>query len=139
MKKGFTLIELLVVISIIGILATLIAANLNSARSRARDAERKSDLKNVSTALRIYYNDKGTYPLTSGFSFGAPFTDGSTTYMDKVPNDPLVAKGYSYKYEQTKNGDGFTLSACLENSNDSQGVPASGISCTSNLMFQFIQ
>ena len=51
-QKAFTLVELLVVISLIGILATLVLANLNSARERARDAERKSDLRNIQTALR---------------------------------------------------------------------------------------
>ena len=61
-KKGFTLIELLVVVSLLGVLATLVIANLNSARERTRDATRKSDLRNIQTALRLYYNDKGTYP-----------------------------------------------------------------------------
>jgi type II secretion system protein G len=125
LNHAFTLIELLVVVSIIGILATLVAANLYSARSRARDAERKSDLKNISTALRIYYNDKTIYPATVGFSFGVPFTSGTMTYMEMVPNDPLP--GQVYQYTQTNSGDGFTLKACLENSSDSQGVAASGI------------
>ena len=134
-KHGFTLIELLVVVSIIGILATLVVANLNSARSRARDAARKSDLRNISTALRLYYNDKAIYPLT--FSFGVPFTNGSTTYMAMVPKDPLPDQ--SYQYTQTPGGDGFTLRACLENGSDSQGVPVSGITCPGTLMFQVIQ
>jgi type II secretion system protein G len=135
-KFGFTLIELLVVISIIGILATLVAANLNSARSRARDAERKSDLKNISTALRLYYNDKATYPTT--FSFGAQFASGGTTYMEVVPEDPLSPDQH-YQYTLIPGGDGFTLRACLENGSDSQGVAVSGITCPGTKMFQVIQ
>ena len=135
-KFGFTLIELLVVISIIGILAVLVSANLNSARSRARDAARKSDLRNISTALRLYYNDKAPFP--AAFTFGAPFTSGSTTYMEMVPEDSL-SPDQSYQYTQTPGGDGFTLRACLENNSDKQGVAKSGITCPGTLMFQVTQ
>jgi prepilin-type N-terminal cleavage/methylation domain-containing protein len=143
-KFGFTLIELLVVISIIGILATLVAANLNSARSRARDAQRKSDMRNVGTALRLYYNDKATYPTyPAQFAFGAEFISGTTTYMDMVPNDPLYNANDSppiqYVYVRDEDGDGFTLKACLENASDSQGIAASGITCSSSWMFQVKQ
>lgn len=134
--QGFTLIELLVVISIIGILATLVTANLNSARSRARDAERKSDLKNISTALRIYYNDKAGYPTT--LSFGAPLISGSTTYMEKVPDDPLTEQNYNYTSSDT---DTFVLSACLENASDAncQNLTISGWSCPTSCVFQLKQ
>ena len=119
---GFTLIELLVVISIIGILATLVAANLNSARSRARDAERKSDLKNIQTALRLYYNDNNRYPVS--LNWGSPFTslDGNTIYMSTLPEDPLPSQ--TYFYGLGTDTDTYTLAACLENTSDSQGVPA---------------
>lgn len=52
-KKGFTLIELLVVIAIIGLLSTLAVVSLNSARAKARDARRMSDVKQVSTVFEI--------------------------------------------------------------------------------------
>lgn len=137
LKRGFTLIELLVVISIIGILAVLISANLNSARSRARDAARKSDIKNIQTALRLYYNDKGSYPAT--VTFGSEWKVGTTVYMNKVPQD-LLSPAQTYKYTvDAVDTDLYTLSACLENSSDKQGVDASGITCPSNWMFQVKQ
>jgi prepilin-type N-terminal cleavage/methylation domain-containing protein len=52
-KKGFTLIELLVVIAIIGLLSTLAVVSLNSARQKARDAKRLSDIKQISTSIEL--------------------------------------------------------------------------------------
>jgi len=58
-RKGFTLIELLVVIAIIGLLSTLAVVSLNSARSKARDAKRLSDMKTMSTAIELSLADTG--------------------------------------------------------------------------------
>lgn len=60
--SGFTLIELLVVISIIGILAALILANMVGIRERAADTKTKNDMNQLKTALRIVYNDTQSYP-----------------------------------------------------------------------------
>ena len=147
LAQGFTLIELLVVISIIGILATLVTANLTSARSRARDAERKSDLKNIETALKLYSNDNsGIYPAENAIPWGGIWQSaGNTVYMQVVPQDPLYNASDSnpqkYKYVLGTTGDTFTLSACLENNSDSQGVPAvsGAFSFPCTTMFQIQQ
>ena len=129
--KGFTLIELLVVVSLIGVLATLVLANLNAARQRGRDAQRKSDLRNIQTALRLYYNDFDNYPAnmagniagcgadgTSICIWGDPFESGVQTYMSTLPTDPLPSIDYSYAQIDA---DDYTLTACLENASDEKG------------------
>ncbi len=64
--RGFTLIELLVVIAIIAMLASVILASLNTARSKARDAKRISDLDQIRTALALYQgNHNGQFPAST--------------------------------------------------------------------------
>ncbi len=143
LQKGFTLIELLVVISIIGVLTTLVFSNLNAARSRARDAQRKSDMRNISTGLRLYFNDWGTYPgqdgsaningcgngtpeviPTSTCTWGGSWSNGSAaTYMTVLPKDPLSTQQYFYNRDPLYT-DKYTVSACLENGSDPSGVTA---------------
>lgn len=113
MKKAFTLIELLVVISIIGILATLVINNLSDARARARDSQRKTNLSQLKTALRLYYNDNQKYPTDSD-SIGTPggifeSSDANTVYMTQLPEE------FTY---QSADGDNFTLIVTLENASD---------------------
>ena len=57
LKKGFTLVELLIVVAIIGILSTLLMANFIGVRQRARDAQRKADLRQIQSALELYRSD----------------------------------------------------------------------------------
>lgn len=114
---GFTLIELLVVIAIIGILSTLLTANFIGVRQRSRDAQRKSNLRQIQSALELYRADNASYPLDSSRPFStcqASFGAGSATYMKQVPCDP---SGPSYTY--TSSGSTYTLVACLENTKDS--------------------
>lgn len=130
-SSGFTLIELLVVIVIIGILSTLLIVNFSSSRSRARDVRRKSDLNQIKTAVRLYYNDFQQYPANSGTlirgcgtngtsncSWGGEFSAGTEIYMKSLPQDPVNSGGYVYSYAQTGAGQGFTLTTQLENASD---------------------
>ncbi len=80
-KKGFTLIELLVVISIIGILSTLSVVSLRSARGKARDAVKKSDLNAISTAIELYNIEESNYDI-----FDVNCVDSDTTVVETTGN-----------------------------------------------------
>lgn len=139
-KNGFTLLELLVVISIIGILSALLLANFNAARERARDTQRKGDIRNIQTALGIYYSDYGGFPTSgTGANIGKIIGCGQQTspgpfvceygsswnpeqgkvLMSTLPKDPLSIQ--TYYYTQT-NLDTYSLQACLENKSDDKAV-----------------
>lgn len=60
-KLGFTLIELLIVVAIIGILASIVLASLNSARVKGGDAAIKSNLVNIRGQAEIIYSGSGCY------------------------------------------------------------------------------
>ena len=98
-QRGFTLVELLVVIAIIGLLSSVVFASLNSARTKSRDARRAADIRQIATALALYYGDNNnTYPVATAWFGGTgncwgTVTDtwipgGLSTYMAKLPLDP---------------------------------------------------
>ena len=87
-KQGFTLIELLVVIAIIGLLSTLSIVALNQARARSRDARRIADIKQIQTALEMYYNDNNAYPATATVVAGGRIGSSTNPYMAIIPSAP---------------------------------------------------
>ncbi|MCX6717194.1 MAG: type II secretion system protein [Candidatus Taylorbacteria bacterium] len=87
-KNGFTLIELLMVISIISLLTTIIFSYTSETRAKARDSVRLSDMKQVGTAMQMYYQDTGRIPT----SFG----DLVPNYLPSIPVDPGTHSVYNF-------------------------------------------
>ena len=131
-KQGFTLIELLVVIAIIGLLSTLSIVALNSARARSRDARRVSDIKQIQTALEMYYNIEDRYPAT--MTSGGSIATGTYKFMTIVPSAPTPPDNpggaatpcdtttNAYKYTVGTNSVTYTLTYCL--GGETGGIPA---------------
>ncbi|MDR2411484.1 MAG: prepilin-type N-terminal cleavage/methylation domain-containing protein [Candidatus Peribacteria bacterium] len=61
-KKAFSLVELIVSITILVILSSISFISYNSYLTKARDTQRKSDISYVSSALKSYKQQKGSYP-----------------------------------------------------------------------------
>lgn len=93
-QLGFTLLEVLVVVSVIGILAGIVAVNLSSARRLARDARRKQDAQEIQSALELYYNDTKAYPATSDLLVRS---QTGQTYLTSLPLDPSTGQRYTYR------------------------------------------
>ena len=69
--RGFTLIELLVMIAIIGILASVVLASLNTARDKGSDAALKGGLSQIRAQAELFYDGGRTY---AGFCANATTT-----------------------------------------------------------------
>ena len=149
-KKGFTLIELLIVVAIISILTGIGATRYQEVIKRGRDAQRKSDLRSVATALEQYYGDRSAYPIedpgVSGglycFStttsllwgtrnFECDFGAGLRVYSGTLPHEPTGTNEYYYEARNvsdtpctTENDcQRYVLAAVLENDNDPEITP----------------
>ena len=140
-RKGFTLVELLVVMAILGVLVTLVSGNFRLSQIRGKDAQRKSDLKQIATSLELFYGDYGYYPeAEDGYIMACFFEEGvggsrcdwgqeddfkdvfpgtvspRTVYLKNVPSDP--SSDYEYFYRTLDNAQKFQIFARLENPED---------------------
>ncbi len=98
-EKGFSLIELMVVIVILGILAVAIVPRIMDRPDQAKQVQAKIGIESISTALKLYKLDNGSYPTTEqgiGALIEKPETGNvprnwrSGGYLEKgkVPKDP---------------------------------------------------
>lgn len=99
---GFTIVELLIVIVVIAILAAISVAAYTGINQRARDTQRRSDLSQLSKAIKLYQVDHGDYAvagcgngsgsgwIASGYS-GPPLRSINACLIDAgVLQTPLV-------------------------------------------------
>jgi type II secretion system protein G len=151
--KGFTLIELLVVIAIIGLLSTLAVVSLNSARMKARDARRQSDLRQISTAMELYKTQNDSYPLAAAacgtaaapvagviadnatphaVCISAPLVDAANNnYIQRVPADPNNSGTHVYTYVPgTDAANSYCIQAVLEQPQVQGGTTYNDFTCT---------
>ncbi|HEY0980256.1 MAG TPA: type II secretion system protein [Candidatus Paceibacterota bacterium] len=96
-NRGFTLIELLVVIAVIGILASVVMASLNSARVKARNARRSSDVVQLRNAVNLAITDSGIFPPSGWACISATCYGLWSQYPADASVDAMLAPYISSK------------------------------------------
>ena len=124
-KSGFTLVELLVVMSILVIMAVIMAGTLNPIAlvNKAKDSRKKNDLNKIKIAFEAYNTDKGTYPTREEVaSWNVADNCGKTipqmkSYLRVLPCDPYK-KPYEIIIIDPSNPKAFKVLTNLDNKKD---------------------
>ena len=132
-QKGFNLTELMVVVGILGSIATVTTAQMEDHLPAARDAQRKANIHQVQTALNLYYDDNLTYPISintepteEGWQMIKEILENEENmYMPEVPEDPLNADQYVFKY--WSDGQKFKINYETEDALDQSPLTAWGM------------
>ncbi|AGC44210.1 general secretion pathway protein G [Myxococcus stipitatus DSM 14675] len=90
-RRGMTLIEIMVVITILGLIAAAVGVAVIPQLEAARRDTAGLDIKNIQSALKLYYTKKGKYPDTS--SGLNALVEAQT--LEQLPKDPW---GNEYVY-----------------------------------------
>jgi len=116
---GFTLMEILIVIAVIGILASVTIAGLDSARTGGRDSARVSDLERVKLGLSLYFASCRRYPnaLATGDTSGGACSQALDTFLPGLPVLDPQGTDYNTHYATSTDGLDYVVGIPLEQAN----------------------
>ena len=112
---GYSLVELLVVLGIVALIATIATPRVLGYLGSAKVEAAKTQIRNASSALELFYLDTGRYPSSEeGLAalavapasidiWNGPYLKGADKLVDPWGN--------AYVYEQVQSASGFKLTS----------------------------
>jgi len=112
-RHGFTLVEMLLVLAILAILAAIVYPNVAGRGEQARQTAARTQIENLSTALKTFEVDNGYFPrgrdgLSALVQKPREAQSWHGPYVDKIPSDPWN-NAYIYEYPGKHNQSSFDL------------------------------
>ncbi|NOK10965.1 type II secretion system major pseudopilin GspG [Corallococcus exercitus] len=96
-NRGMTLIEIMVVITILGLIAAAVGVAVIPKLEEAKQDTAKLDIRNIQSAMKLYYTKKGSYPDTATGLKALVDTQN----LERMPLDPW-GREYVYMNEGGK-------------------------------------
>ncbi len=130
-KKAFSFVELIVSVTILAIISTIWFISYSSYLWDSRDSQRKSDLAQVGSALKVYKQKRWYYP-PPGDNFNLTYNwtwivlqwrfdqNVRLNTLDRLPFDPKAK--IPYVYSITKNAQEYEMAATLENEDNPKAI-----------------
>lgn len=122
---------------VVGVVFLILGVSLFQLRismMKTRDAQRKADVELVARAMEAYFSDYKEYPTASEngeivacgreglevcvWGQGKVVDRDEVVYLNKLPIEPLVQKGYKYVYWVDEDRQNFKIYVSLEYRSD---------------------
>lgn len=112
-QRGFTSLDLACTVAAVSVLCLIVVLSLGRIRAGHRDARRLADIKQIQAALKLYYNEKGAFPVaaapgillgqeqTKVFSSGgfqSQAAPADTVFLLQVPRNFITPVTIGYRY-----------------------------------------
>ena len=129
-EQGFTLIEMLLVVAILGFLVAILLPSVGGIGADSKDNAVKADLRQLKSAIEVYYISFGSYPpetnwgTEDSFLLTAQGTAGYRRLIDQFPADQYEngTNGEANTYDYELNGDTYIIAS----DKDATDAPSAG-------------
>lgn len=120
-EKGFTLIEMLLVVAILGFLVAILLPSVGGVGSEAKDRATKASLRELKSAIEVYYIAFGAYPTENAWGnkdnvlLAAQNQSGYRRLIDQFPEDPYETTDFgnanTFDYVLSGGGDTYVITS----------------------------